>query len=103
MRQDYRPYRIKKSYLGFRRWYANYFLRPACDYLGDHHTIMKPWYVSISGPNISIGKCATIIGEPGNRVQIGVWGREEGLGEITIGDYVLMSPGVRVSAKRPGS
>ncbi len=98
MRQDRRPYWVKKSYLGFRRWYANHFLKPACDYLGDHHTIMKPWYVSISGPNIRIGQCATIIGEPDNLVKIAVWGREPNQGEISIGDYVLISPGVRISA-----
>ena len=98
MRKDHRPYWIKKAYLAFRRRYANHFLKPACDYLGDFHTIMKPWYVSLSGPNIRIGKCATIIGEADSRVRIGVWGREEGRGEITIGDYVLISPGTRISA-----
>lgn len=98
MRQDRRPYWMKKHYLSFRRWYANHFLKPACDYLGDHHTIMKPWYVSFSGPHISIGKCATIIGEPDSRVKIAVWGREPELGEISIGDYVLISPGSRISA-----
>lgn len=98
MREDRRPYWVKKTYLYFRRWYANHFLAPACDQLGPHHTIMKPWYVSISGPNIRIGQCATIIGEPEDRVKIGVWGREPGLGQITIGDNVMISPGVRISA-----
>lgn len=98
MRQDQRPYQVKKFYLSFRIWYFNHFVRPACDYFGDHHTIMKPWYVSISGPNIRVGKCATMIGEPDSWVKIGVWGTEEVPGEITIGDYVLMSPGTRISA-----
>ncbi len=98
MRQDRRPYWVKNIYLRFRRWYTNHFLKPACDYLGDYHTCMKPWYISISGPNISIGKCATIIGEPDNRVKIAVWGREPELGRIEIGDYVMISPGTRISA-----
>jgi acetyltransferase-like isoleucine patch superfamily enzyme len=98
MRQDRRPYWVKKSYLLFRHWYSNHFLAPACDSLGPNHTLMKPWYISISGPNIDIGKCVTIIAEPGNRVQIGVWGREADQGRICIGDYVLISPGVRISA-----
>jgi len=98
MRQDRRPYWVKKAYLRFRHWYSNHFLAPACDSLGSHHTFMKPWYIAISGPNIDIGKCATIIAEPGNRVQIGVWGREANQGRISIGDYVLISPGVRISA-----
>jgi acetyltransferase-like isoleucine patch superfamily enzyme len=59
---------------------------------------MKPWYISISGPNIEIGRCATMVAEPDNRVQIGVWGREPDQGRIKIGDYVLLSPGCRISA-----
>jgi acetyltransferase-like isoleucine patch superfamily enzyme len=59
---------------------------------------MKPWYVNISGPNIEIGRCATIIGEADRRITIAVWGREPGQGCIKIGDYALISPGVRISA-----
>lgn len=98
MREDLRPYWLKKAYLDFRHWYAEYFLRPECAQLGPHHTIMKPWYVHISGNNISIGRCFTAIGEPGQRVEIGVWGRAEGEGRVQIGDCVLMSPGSRISA-----
>lgn len=98
MRTDLRPYWVKKLYLDLRFRYAEYFLRPACDELGPHHTIMAPWHVSISGPNISIGQCATIIGEPNKPVKLGVWGREPGSGRINIGDYVLISPGTRISA-----
>ena len=98
MRKDLRPYWVKKTYLTFRRWYAEHFLKPACDYLGDHHTIMCPWYVTFAGPNIRIGKCATIIGEPAARVKLGVWGRDLDSGRIEVGDYVLISPGTRISA-----
>ena len=98
MRKDLRPYWVKKAYLRFRHWYAEHFLRPACDALGDHHTIMSPWYVRISGPNIRIGKCVTLIGERAAPVKIGVWGRELDTGRIEIGDYVLVSPGTRISA-----
>ena len=98
MRKDLRPYWVKKLYLSCRHWYVEHFLRPACDSLGDHHTVMNPWYVSFSGPNISIGKCATIIAEPAARTKLGVWSREEGCGRIAVGDYVLISPGTRISA-----
>ncbi|MCZ6830541.1 MAG: acyltransferase [Gammaproteobacteria bacterium] len=98
MRKDLRPYWVKKIYLRLRYLYAEHFLRPACDSLGDHHTIMNPRYVSISGPNISIGKCVTIIGERAKPVKLGVWGREPESGRIDVGDYVLISPGSRLSA-----
>lgn len=98
MRQDLRPYYIKKAYLRFRRWYTYYFLGPRCEALGDYAVFMKPWFTDISGNNIRIGKCATVISETDQRSRIGVWGVEQGLGEITIGDYVLISPGCRISA-----
>jgi acetyltransferase-like isoleucine patch superfamily enzyme len=98
MRQDRRPYWVKKIYITFRTWYTNHFLRPACEGLGDYHTVMKPWYVHIGGPNIRIGRCATLVAEPDSWVRIGVWGAEPGKGSITIGDFVMISPGVRISA-----
>ncbi|EED32231.1 hypothetical protein NOR53_3375 [gamma proteobacterium NOR5-3] len=50
MRDDLRPYWVKKAYLRYRRWYADYFLRPECASLGEFSTFMKPRYVIISGP-----------------------------------------------------
>ncbi len=75
MRDDLRPYWVKKTYLAFRRWYTDYFLRPECAHMGPWDTVMKPWYVVISGPNIRIGRSFTAIGEPMHRVEIGVWER----------------------------
>ncbi len=98
MRRDLRPYWVKKNYIRFRRWYTDYFLRPRCAELGPWETVMKPWYVRISGDNIRVGRCLTAIAEPMHRVEIGVWGREPGSGRIEIGDCVLLSPGTRISA-----
>lgn len=98
MKEDLRPYWIKKGYLQFRHWYTEYFLRPECASLGRYHTIMKPWYIVISGENIHIGESPTIVAEADQRVRIGVWGRGPGKGTIRIGDAVMISPGVRISA-----
>ncbi|MEM9758486.1 MAG: acyltransferase [Pseudomonadota bacterium] len=98
MRDDLRPYWVKKAYLYWRRWYVDYFLRPECASLGAHCTFMKPRFVIISGPGIHIGDCFTAVAEPMHRVEIGVWGREAGAGTIRIGRCVLMSPGSRISA-----
>jgi acetyltransferase-like isoleucine patch superfamily enzyme len=98
MRDDLRPYWVKRCYLNLRHWYTEYFIGSECKGLGPYHNMMKPWYVSVSGNNICIGRSFTAIGEPGNRVEIGVWGREPGQGSVTIGDCCLMSPGSRISA-----
>lgn len=98
MREDLRPYWLKRAYLRYRAWYVDYFLRPECASLGPYATFMKPRFVRISGPNIHIGDCFTAVAEPMHQVEIGVWGREAGSGAIRIGRAVLMSPGSRISA-----
>lgn len=98
MRKDLRPYHVKKWYLTFRSWYINHFKKPHFDYLGEHPTFMKPWHVHVSGPNIRLGKCSTVVGEAASPVKIGVWGNEPGEGKISIGDYAMISPGCRISA-----
>ena len=100
MHKDLRPYWVKKIYLKFRAWYSEHYLRPRFSRLGDYGTFMRPWYIAVNGENISLGRCATVVAEPDQRVAIGVWGEAQGEGEIVIGDYVMISPGVRISASR---
>jgi acetyltransferase-like isoleucine patch superfamily enzyme len=59
---------------------------------------MGPWYIKVSGDDISLGHCATIVAEEDRHVSIGIWGETLGAGKISIGDYVMISPGVRISA-----
>lgn len=98
MRKDMRPYYVKKYYLRFRSWYVRHYVKPHLAHLGEHYTLMCPWYMHISGPNISIGEAATIVAEKDNRTRIGVWGHEPNSGRIQIGDAVMITPGVRISA-----
>lgn len=98
MRKDLRPYYVKKYYLRYRSWYARHFVKPHLDHLGNHYTLMCPWYIHVSGPNISIGESATIVAEKDAHVRIGVWGHEPDTGCIKIGNAVMITPGVRISA-----
>ena len=97
MRADLRPYWVKKAWLNCREAWIHYFLRPRCASLGPCPNIMNPWWVDVSGNNIHIGHSFTAVGEAGQRIKIGVWGREAGAGSIRVGDAVLMSPGVRIA------
>jgi acetyltransferase-like isoleucine patch superfamily enzyme len=98
MRRDLRPFWVKQVYLKFRSLWVWWFLAPRCELLGEHSTIMSPWFVIISGPNIRIGHSFTAIGEIHYPVQIGVWGRNFGEGRVELGSACLMSPGARISA-----
>lgn len=59
---------------------------------------MRPWYVEIFGAPISMGQYATVIAAPDKRVRFTVWGSSDRRKGISIGNYSLISPGVRLSA-----
>lgn len=98
MRNDHRPYLIKKAYLKFQKIYARRRLCPQFDAVGRGLVTMKPWYVEVFGTPIVLGDYVTLIGAPDKRVRISLWPEEPGRGRIHIGDYALICPGVRIGA-----
>ncbi|GAB6904693.1 hypothetical protein JCM12296A_05270 [Desulfosarcina cetonica] len=98
MTKDHRPYVVKKAYLKFQKFYARHFLRPQMDHLGPGFTFMRPWHVELFGAPIRLGAYATVIATPDKKVRFSVWPAEAGKGHITIGDYGLICPGVRISS-----
>ena len=52
----------------------------------------------IFGRNICLGRYAHIIAAPDNHIRLTTWQSKQCSGEIRIGDYCLISPGVRISA-----
>ena len=71
---------------------------PHFDALGDGFTFMKPWHVKLFGPRIRIGDFATIIAEPDKKIRLSVWSEKEAKGAITIGNYSMICPGVRIGS-----
>jgi acetyltransferase-like isoleucine patch superfamily enzyme len=98
MIKDHRPYIIKKAYLKFQKFYASHFLRPHLDHLGTGFTFMRPWHVELFGAPISIGRFATVIATPDKKIRLSVWPDQAGQGHITVGNYCLICPGVRISS-----
>jgi acetyltransferase-like isoleucine patch superfamily enzyme len=98
LRKDYRPYIIKKLYLEFQQWYVNRFLRPRLKYLGKGTLFMKPWHVEIFGWPVEIGNYVHILASSDKKVKLSVWSLTTEGGRIHIGNYCLISPGVRISA-----
>ncbi len=98
MRKDHRPYVVKKAYRSFQTFYANHFLRPHFDHLGTGHTFFKPWHVELFGGPIQIGDYATVIATRDNRVRLSVWSEVVGQGQIRIGRFCMICPGVRISS-----
>ncbi len=98
MRKDHRPYRMKRAWLRFESFFARRFVRPHLDSLGRGCTFMRPWFVEIFGPRISIGDYATVIATADGRVRLSVWSNLEGEGRIRIGRSALICPGVRIQS-----
>ena len=99
MRQDQRPYALKRAYLTVERAYARHFIAPAFDTFDSHFSmIMQPWYLKVHGHNISAGRSLHVITARDRRVALTTWGDPETGGRIHLDDYVLLCPGVRIDS-----
>ncbi len=98
MRRDHRPYRIMRLFHHLEHWYTEHFLRPQFDKLGIHPKFMKPWYIRIFGENIILGNQVHIVATSDRNVRLSVWTLGEQAGNIEIGNYCLICPGVRIDS-----
>jgi acetyltransferase-like isoleucine patch superfamily enzyme len=100
MRRSSTPYLIKHLYKIINHWYVERFIAPQFDSLGSIPEIAHPRSLVIFGRNIHIGKYAQIICASDNCVRLTSWPSKQADAEIVIGDYCLISPGVRISAAK---
>ncbi|RZA05718.1 MAG: acyltransferase [Moraxellaceae bacterium] len=98
MRRNNTPYFIKRLSASINRFYVKRFLAPQFDGLGEGLEVAHPRNVVIFGHNIYIGNYAQIIAAPDNCIRFTTWPGKQGSGAIHIGDFCLISPGVRISA-----
>ncbi len=98
MRKDHRPYWLKRWMLQWRNWKVRHFLLPQFDACGREPEIMHPASVKVFGSNIRLGNFPHLISTPDNCIRFTALAPRGGDAHISIGDYVLVSPGVRISA-----
>lgn len=98
MRRDHRPYLAKRIHRAIEHAYAQYFIRPQLDALGEHFKVMKPWHLKVHGAGIRIGRAVHVITARDRRVVLTTWAHEGGNGRIDVGDYALLCPGVRIDS-----
>jgi acetyltransferase-like isoleucine patch superfamily enzyme len=98
LRRDHRPFFIKKARQNFEAFYVRHFLQPQFDFLGEGCLAVRPWHVQVFGGPIVLGKFAHIVASSDGRIRLSVWAERAGRGGITIGDYCLLCPGVRISS-----
>jgi acetyltransferase-like isoleucine patch superfamily enzyme len=98
LRQDHRPYAVKRAHRWLERAYVEHFIRPQLDSLGSNYQVMKPWYFNINGQYIHIGESVHVITAPDRRVTLTTWQFADHAGHINIGDYCLLCPGTRLDS-----
>lgn len=98
MRRDRRPYFIRRLQGAWLRFYTEHFLVPAFDEVGPGLAVTSPRDIEIWGGNIRVGACAHIHASRGNPTRLCTWTTDGREGRLTIGDYVLISPGTQIIA-----
>lgn len=98
MIKDYRPYYIKQAWYRLLDFYVRYKLAPQMTSLGEHFFIVKPWHIEIFGGPVHIGDHISLLGCSDKKTRLTVWSDKKDIDGIVIGDHVLISPGVRISA-----
>lgn len=119
MQRDHRPYFVKQVDKKISSWYSRRYLFPHFKSIGKHPFFIKPWYVEVAGSSVELGDYATVLASSDLRVRINslskkslynflevlqIPGKEmykpesEEESFIRIGKYVLICPGVRMSA-----
>ena len=98
IRQDNRPYWLKRLVSKFVNLYVYYQLVPQFESLGEKANFMGAKYVDIFGTGINIGKSATFVATSDSNIRLTTWNLGEFDGKIYADDYCLFTPGVRIAA-----
>ena len=78
--------------------YVRHFLKPQFLYLGRGGAYFKPKYIKVFGGNVTIEDYPTLIGASDANIQFTSWNIGEWNGQIKIGKFSLITPGVRIMA-----
>lgn len=96
MRQDNRPYPIRRLRDAFQKAWTKHFLVPGFESVGPGLDVTNPWDVELWGKGITAGANFHLHASRGNLVRIATWQAKDRHGHVTIGDNVLISPGTQI-------
>lgn len=100
MRREHRPKQLKRFTEAASRLYARRFLEPHFDSVGEGLRAVNPWLMAVHGESIHLGRSALLAAMPDRRLMLTTVRNRSGGGRITIGDYCLLSPGVRIESNQ---
>ena len=95
MRRDHRPLWLKRSVGTYRRWWAEHFLVPQLDAVGEGFVVYNPQHVEVNGERVRIGRHAHMMATRDAPIRLSAFPGSEG---IALGDYAIVAPGVRIAS-----
>jgi acetyltransferase-like isoleucine patch superfamily enzyme len=98
VRTENRPYFIRQIKSKFSEFYTRHFLIPQFDKVGDGLNVTGPWEVEVWGAGVELGKKVHLRASKGAMIRFATWQNGDRQGRITLGDYVLISPGNHIIA-----
>ncbi len=98
MRKGHRPNWLRRLARSVEAARARHFLYPQFDHVGDDCHIARPQDIRVHGRGITVGNCVHMSAAKSENIWLTSWQWIDHHGRIEIGDYVLLTPGVRISS-----
>lgn len=98
VKKDLRPYWVFKAQTALNKMYVRHYLAPQFKSIGKHANFLYPRYVEVNGPNVSIGDYFSAMARRDSPIRFHVWNADGITGEINIGDYTILSSGLRIAS-----
>lgn len=101
MRDDHRPYWLRYAHDQYQLWWQKRYLEPQFESVGEGFEATLPWRTQVIGPNIWLGNHIHLRNTKFDITHFCTWPDENHVrGKIEIGDYVLLTPGLKMIAAR---
>jgi len=98
VRRDHRPLWLKNLSAAYNRKWAEHFLHPQLDALGEGLIVFNPRHVEVTGENVRFGRHIHMMATRDNPIRITSYPNPPVGGAVTLGDYTIVLPGVRLAS-----
>jgi acetyltransferase-like isoleucine patch superfamily enzyme len=98
MRREHRPLFLLRARGKLDDLYARRYLVPQFESVGEGTAFTNPRCIHVFGTPITLGKYVHIAAIEDNHVRLSVWPLQPGSGSVSIGDYSVINPGVRIGS-----
>ena len=96
MRKEHRPLSLIRFFRWLNALYVRRILAPQFDRIGKGLKVLHPQSLTLFGKNISAGDHLHLISNKSNPISISTWTSKQEQGHIQVGNYCLISPGVKI-------